>query len=122
MDAVEYLKQEGRMTKGCKTSKNCCEECPLHKARIENDEGYCIDYRYKYPEKAVSIVEEWAKEHPVRTYKSVFLEKFPDAMLSEHGEVDFCVQYVFGKKVKPKACGNCRCAYCWNREVEEQLD
>ncbi|CAK7076045.1 MAG: hypothetical protein EUB_03908 [Eubacterium sp.] len=113
MDAVEYLKQKKRMTKDCKTG---CDNCPSTYTKTGQT---CINFQYDHPEKAVAIVEEWAKEHPAKTYKSVFLEKFPDAMLSEHGEVDFCVQYVFGKKVKPKACGNCRCAYCWNREVEE---
>lgn len=121
MDAVEYLKQEGRMTKGCKTSENCCEECPLHKARAEISEGDCIDYRYKYPEKAVAIVEEWAKEHPVRTYKSVFLEKFPDAETDYDGELFACVRHVFGSE--HAFHGDCddetACEVCWNREIEE---
>lgn len=115
MDAIEYLKQEGRMTKGCKTSENCCEECPLHKARAELGEGDCIDYRYKYPEKAVAIVEEWAKEHPVKTYMSVFLEKFPNAKADD--VIDMCVETVFGNSVPE--CGDINCEKCWNREVEE---
>ena len=119
MDAIEYLKQEGRMTKGCKTSENCCEECPLHKARAELGEGDCIDYRYKYPEKAVAIVEEWAKEHPVRTYKSVFLEKFPNADMDSI-IANTCIEESFGEGTgKPHCKAFVDCEECWNREVEE---
>lgn len=112
MDIVEYFKEKNRMTQDC----SLCDDCPLGDNRRDTS---CSHFENNYPNEAAAIVEQWAKEHPVKTYKSVFLEKFPDAMFSEHGEVDFCVQYVFGKKVKPKACGDCRCAYCWNREVEE---
>lgn len=117
MDVPTFFKERERMCRYYKNGIDCCG-CPLAKNIFIQYEN-CLDCCAHFPEEAVAAVENWAKEHPVRTYKSVFLEKFPNAMLSEHGEVDFCVQYVFGKKVKPKACGNCRCAYCWNREVEE---
>lgn len=124
MDAVEYLKQEGRMTKYCGPSAVCLE-CPLRNARIKNGERDCTDYRYNHPEEAVAIVEKWAKEHPVKiykTYKSVFLEKFPDAELGcEDGTPYVCLYYVFGLKHAPDYCkwDSATCFKCWNREIEE---
>ncbi|CAK7061283.1 MAG: hypothetical protein EUB_03510 [Eubacterium sp.] len=117
MDAVEYLKQEGRMTKYCGPSAVCLE-CPLRNARIKNGERDCTDYRYNHPEEAVAIVERWAKEHPVKiykTYKSVFLEKFPDARMDD--VIDICVETIFGNSVPE--CEDINCEECWNREVEE---
>ena len=50
---------------------NChilCRDCPLIIA---------VNWKLNYPEKAVEIVEKWAKENPVKTYLSVLLEKLP---------------------------------------------
>lgn len=68
------------------------------------------------------IAENWAKEHPVRTYKSAFLEKFPDAELGcEDGAPYVCLYYIFGLKHAPDYCkwDSATCFKCWNREVEE---
>lgn len=113
MDAVEYLKQKKRMTGGCENSS--CTNCPLDG---ENNKQCvrCVYLESEFPEEAVEIVENWAKEHPAKTYKSVFLEKFPDAKIEKNGIPCSCIIYLFGEKVKPRACGSC--TYCWNREVE----
>ena len=115
MDAVEYLKQKNRMTKSCTIA---CNTCPL---AIENNHRnlVCTNLERCYIEEAVEIVENWAKEHPAKTYKDVFLEKFPDAKIEKNGVPYPCIIYLFGEKVRPRACGNCSCTYCWDREVEE---
>ena len=115
MDAVEYLKQKKRMTNNCTIA---CNICPL---AIENNNGnlVCANRDTISLEEAVATVENWAKEHPVKTYKSVFLEKFPDAKIEKNGVPYPCIIYFFGEKVRPRACGNCSCTYCWDREVEE---
>lgn len=115
MDAVEYLRQKNRMTKNCAIA---CSTCPL---AIENNHRnlVCSNFVRRYNEEVVEIVENWAKKHPEKTYKSVFLEKFPDAK-KEDGIPAACVVSVFGEKAKPEGCSNnLPCSYCWNREVEE---
>lgn len=113
MDAVEYLKQKKRMTKDCKTG---CDNCPFTYTKTGQT---CINFQYDHPEKAVSIVEEWAKEHPVRTYKSVFLERFPDANMDTI-IANICFEDFFGEESGKRHCVPFRdCEECWNREVEE---
>lgn len=115
MDAVEYLKQKNRMTNNCTIA---CNTCPL---AIENNNRnlVCANFVRHYIEEAVEIVENWAKEHPAKTYKDVFLEKFPDAKIEKNGVPYPCIIYLFGEKVRPGACGSCSCTYCWDGEVEE---
>lgn len=67
MDAVEFLKT---INKICETLADC-RECPLH------DENICIaGVDDGEEEKAVSIVEQWSKEHPVMTNEQKFREVF----------------------------------------------
>lgn len=118
MDAVEYLKQKNRMTNNCTIA---CNTCPL---AIENNNRnlVCANLERHYIEEAVAAVENWAKEHPVRTYKSVFLERFPDAKVEHSGTPCPCIIYIFGEKAKPVNCGTSGCVYCWNREAKETYD
>lgn len=111
MDAIKYQKEKRRMTKGCSSSS--CDDCLLHPKN--NKKGIlCTRFEQQYPEKAVAIVENWAKEHPARTYKSVFLEKFPDARIVFSGAPAACVNDIFRIEHCTKDCSE-----CWNREVEE---
>lgn len=116
MDAEKYLKERGRMTNECNVYS--CQDCKLGLC-YNRYELTCTELEHRYPEEAVAIVEQWAKEHPAKTYKDVFLEKFPDAKIEKNGVPYPCIIYLFGEKVRPRACGNCSCTYCWNREVEE---
>lgn len=114
MDAEEYLKQKKRMTQYCTVG---CEKCLLGFNRTRQA---CTKLQYYHPEKAVSIVEEWAKEHPVRTYKSVFLEMFPNVKTTKEGHPDFCLKHLLGAKGEYDICScDITCGDCWNREVEE---
>lgn len=62
MIASEYIKQQFRM---CMTQRNSggCEGCPLSPSVMGL---YCDIYEVLYPEKAVAVVTEWAKEHKER--------------------------------------------------------
>lgn len=116
MDAVEYLKAKTRMSGGCFYEN--CYECVICISNNGRDLD-CVEMERQYPDEAVKLVEKWAKEHPAKTYKSVFLEKFPDAA-KEDGVPVTCVVAVFGEKKKPEGCYNSiTCSDCWNREVEE---
>ena len=76
MDAVEFLKQFHRM---CSTYiYGSCIGCPASKCR-------CGDQFDGQEEDGVSIVEQWAKEHPVKTRQSEFLKQWPDAEIGEDG-------------------------------------
>jgi len=119
MKAVDYLKERERMTKGrCPISEKCCK-CPFN----HNNNGKqisCTQIEEKYPEQAVEIVEKWAKENPVKTYKNILLEKFPNTQLESDGTPDFCPNDIYGVKIKPLECHDIECIDCWNREYKEE--
>ena len=73
MDAVEYVKQRERM---CDYYANC-DNCPAC------DYEWCSSLN-GIP-KMVPIVEQWAKEHPVKTRQSEFLKMWPDAEIGYDG-------------------------------------
>lgn len=70
MDAVEFLRDFRRM---CWTYEEpCCENCKLEGGGCNFTDLGC-DH-----EKAVRIVEKWAKEHPKKTRLSEFKKLFPN--------------------------------------------
>lgn len=80
MDAVEFFKTVNRLCK----NQRCCTECPIHK----NGMGCMVnadDDSIKSIEEMVSKVEQWAKDHPVKTRQSEFLKRFPNAKLDSNG-------------------------------------
>lgn len=99
-----------RCSKGCDSN---CPEYALH-------QGYrCLVDRIAQLDNAdeqIELMKKWAEEHPRMTYKSVFLDSFPNALLNSKGVPVICRISIFGDSV-----GNCdyRCAKCWNSEVEE---
>ena len=68
MDAVEFLRDFRRM---CLSYDNCTG-CELRCAECSPTEEDC-DH-----EKVIRVVEEWAKEHPVKTRLSEFNKLFPN--------------------------------------------
>ena len=65
MDAVEFIKQVRRMGK-------------------QKGEAICFKLEEKDTE-IVARVEQWAKEHPVKTRQSEFLKQWPDAKIGDDG-------------------------------------
>lgn len=111
MDAIEYIKTRCRLCK----SKDRCSECPLR----NKEDGRCIAYVSEYAEKAVQIVEQWAKNHQTKTRQSEFLKQFPGASVTD-GTLDIrpCI---IEKSVKcialeGESCDDCRREY-WLEEV-----
>lgn len=76
MDAVEFLKQFNRMCKAY--NDDGCKECPAYRHR-------CGEEFDGQEEDGVSIVEQWAKEHPIKTRQSEFLKMWPDAEIGGDG-------------------------------------
>lgn len=112
MDAVKYLTELNRM---CAKS-NTCDDCPIYKATKRN-----CGMAYSNAEMLaghVGIVEQWAKEHPVRTRQSVFLERYPDANVHADGALAMCPQMVIKNYECYGGCPECRKHY-WSQEVPE---
>ena len=115
MDAVEFFKTANRL---CKNQG--CNVCPVAK------EGCCMvgfdDDSVKNIDETISKVEQWAKDHPVKTRQSEFLKMFPNAPKS--GRVlDICPQNLNIEYMPPKRCENISCGACktdyWNEEVTD---
>ena len=114
MDAVEFLKALGRLC----NNYSCGDNCPLiDSCDDESDDGYV---------RKVQIVEQWAKEHSVKTRKSEFLKQWPDAEISDDGlpSIAPCqlnVLFIHGKDQKDceyrGVCDKCRRDF-WLKEVE----
>lgn len=75
MEAIEFLKEAQRL---CEQSRHCSMVCPLYERCI-------FDFKYEDEssketweriEKAVAIIEQWSKEHPVQTNAQKFEEVF----------------------------------------------
>ena len=113
MDAVKFIKAWERMC----NSYNSCHECPL------KDETCSLAFGGINSDKIVPTVEQWAKEHPIKTRQSVFLEQWPNAELDTYGCIDICPKRVTGEKRSNNGYGCKRfCPDChrefWMQEVE----
>lgn len=114
MDAVEFLRERRRM---CNAQDNC-GTCPIG---IVCDD-YFVNHNYSQ-EKAsgmVSTVEQWAKEHPVKTRQSEFLKHYPNARIAS-GCLNACPMEVFDNtdiNCNEQTCFACRKDF-WLAEVEE---
>ena len=114
MDAVDFLKALGRLC----NNYSCEDNCPLiDSCDDESDDGYV---------RKVQIVEQWAKEHPVKTRQSEFLKQWPDAEIGGDGLLSIApcqldVRWVQGESPKDcedrGVCGKCRRDF-WLKEIE----
>ena len=112
--ALEYLKEYHRMCDSA--GESSCTGCLMH---IRKGNMPCWDFRKKYPEQAVAIVEEWRKNHPKKTIKDDFFEKFPNANKLCDGIPDACAAKL--GYVSECTYQNCEdfCKECWNKPLDE---
>ena len=117
MDAVEFLKALGRLC----NNYLCGDNCPLiDSCDDESDDSYV---------RKVQIVEQWAKEHPVKTRQSEFLKMFPNARIESDGMPSIC-PIIVDKRCYNKdddalccfvrdeeKCGKCRRDF-WLKEIK----
>ena len=125
MDAVEFLKEAKRYCEWCKNTtqdgkKRLCDACYFEKLNnIFNlhSMAYC---------KFVEMVEQWAKEHPIKTRQSEFLKQWPDAEIGDDGlpSIAPCqlnvelLQCESQKDCEDRGvCGKCRDDF-WLKEIE----
>ena len=125
MDAVEFLKEAKRYCKWCKNTtqdgkKRLCDACYFEKL---NDIFNLHPMAYG---KFVETVEQWVKEHPVKTRQSEFLKQWPDAEMSDEGlpAISPCqwdVRWLECKSQKDcedrGVCDKCRRDF-WLKEIE----
>lgn len=118
MDAVEFVKTLGRM---CNAE---CIRCEFWKRRSSGES--CTSWQKNHPEEAVAIVEKWAKDHPVKTRQSEFLEQYPETRLMQDGIIKICpsaVSAAYREKdgscaiLRSGSCTDCRKSF-WLAEVE----
>lgn len=122
MDAVEYEKYRIKMCKETILKKGGCAACEMYdlvRQRCRTPASVCMKEDEDYYKKNVAIVEQWAKDHPVKTRKSEFLKLFPNA------DIDNILPCDLDKNLKRGHChdDDAGCFYCkqnyWNEEVSE---
>ena len=102
MDAVEFIKQVRRMGK-------------------QKGEAICFKLEEKDTE-IVEKVEQWAKEHPIKTRQSEFLKMFPNASVGYNGTLVICPSQADTKAVaecvrSERNCDKCKHDF-WLKEIE----
>lgn len=120
MDAVEFLNEAKRYCRWCKNTtqdgkKRLCEVCYFEKL---NDLFNLYPMAYH---KFVETIEQWAKEHPVKTRQSELLKLFPETeMIDDY----ICIcpsRFVEGYREPAQNC-NMDCEKCerdfWLKEIE----
>ena len=125
MDAVEFLKEAKRYCKWCKNTtqdgkKRLCDACYFEKL---NDIFNLHPMAYH---KFVETVEQWAKEHPVKTRQDEFFNQWPDAEIGYDGlpTVAPCQLNIELLQCDSQddcedrgVCDKCRCDF-WLKEIE----
>lgn len=113
---VEFMREWIRL---CKS--NNCNDCPLESNKVNSQ--HCRWYVVAETEDAIAIVQKWSDEHPVMTWMSKLVEKFPNAekisMIT-----GACPGWVFGTGPNMHRTGcdgrrERRCEECWNGEYKE---
>lgn len=119
MDAVKFLVELDRMCKYEKREQigRGCETCQFYINEISCSLESLTITELK---KAVEIVEQWSKEHPVKTYKDDFLEKFPKIARKVNGMplIDWCDIYN-GSECLYVSKEDRDCDDCWDEPMED---
>ena len=117
MDAVEFLKERTRM---CNFYMSRCMNCPGNKV------AYCATLCANAID-LVPIVEQWSKEHPVKTRQSEFLKMFPEASMLNDEYLSICPAQI-SSEGRDKQTGGCYdpgmdCGKCkrelWLAEIKD---
>lgn len=86
MDAKEFIRTYKRI---CKKYCDACEGCPLLDKGCYRTSTSII-FPEELDENVVDLVGKWAKENPIKTRQSKFLEMFPNASLIANGTLGIC--------------------------------
>ena len=113
MDAVEFLKEFNRMCKAYDKDGDC-KNCPAY------EYSCCTNFNGQEND-VVQIVEQWAKEHPVKTRQSEFMNMFPETeMIDDY--ISICPSRVSKEYRGSDANCSINCDKCkrdfWLKEIE----
>lgn len=120
MDAVEFYKSMKRMC----YSGEMCEKCPLYNNFSEMGSvcDVLLHIEDEEASKVKSIVEQWAKDHPVKTRQSEFLRMFPKAEMKDD-YLWMCPKYINYDYNPEENCHEISCSDCkrkfWLTEVTD---
>lgn len=117
-----YLKEKARMVKVDKDGLcTDCQNCPLNR-RLNGADKYCGQLELLYPEKAIAIVQKWSDEHPQKTYKDDFFEKFPNAPKDANKTPKTCRANIYNiscSRSRIECSSRIGCDKCWNEVMSE---
>ena len=115
MDAVKFIKERDRMCRFYHHAGDCYQ-CPAKDCECSALERMVDD------DNIVSIVEEWAAEHPRKTRQSVFLEQYPQADIDKTGLLILCPKRISADIRVTVDCMRQGCSACrrefWMQEME----
>ena len=108
MDAFDFLRAKARM---CRVHRDCAE-CPA--------DGNCVtginaNSSNEQVEKAVAIVERWAKENPQETRWTLLKKQYPK--LKDNAKFCICARDL---GYECKDCALVDCDDCWDILVDEE--
>lgn len=115
MDAVDFLNEGTRM---CNSYKSCVG-CPMY----PTDDCCMVRMNLK---QMIRIVEQWSKEHSIKTRQSEFLKRYPEAEIGDdgHPSVDPCQLHkeMANVEIHDGYCNKYGCDECrrdfWLKEIE----
>lgn len=125
MDAVEYEKYRIKMCKETILEKGGCGACEMYdivRQRCRTPASVCMKEDEDYYKKNVAIVEQWSKDHPIKTRQSEFLKMFPKVPMKDD-VIDICPATVVKGFKNAEYCNHVFCEDCrkafWLTEVTD---
>jgi hypothetical protein len=115
MTYAEGIKIRVRM---CESYPDCIG-CPLITLSVKT-KCTCSIIIERNPEEAEAILERWDKEHPQKTIRDDFFEKFPNAPKHDGGNPIICPHALgYGDPFSNCIKFNLNCKDCWSRPLNE---
>ena len=108
---MEFFKAMEILERMCDKQENCFS-CPF------NGMKNCYGDTNEQQIKSEQILTEWDKAHPVKTYLTDFLSKYPNAPMRDDGTPKICPQKL--GYCKEFCCVGTDCFKCWSTAMEDK--
>lgn len=114
-----FLREWHRLCKSKEANYESCATCALWFIQSSTGCKACVR---QDPQRAIKIVQKWSDEHPQKTILTDFLEKHPNARLTNGIPSSLC-PYCFGYMTEKEfhECSK-NCQDCWNTPLNENLN
>lgn len=112
-----YIREKSRMVKICQ--KTDCSSCGYYNSKPCPRNFFEYGYEIQKPNEAINTVQKWSDEHPQKTYREDFFEKFPNAPKYENDYPYPMVnpKYIYGDIFENTA----GITDCWDEVMEERV-